>query len=293
MIGFVLAIIHIIVCLILYFSVCAGFLKSHKYMFFVALLMPVWGPLAVLILHFQIAFDADDKADIGVEKLRLESELYKSIDVDEKNVADKTVPIEEALVVNSSKERRAIIMDVLNDNPREYIEFLQRAGNNDDTEVVHYAITAMVEISKENDRELQKFEALYNENPDDAAVVGGYCDFLWQCLSQNLMAGQVEVMNRELFSTLMNKKISFGATANDYVRLAENELKLKKYDSANDAIEMLGSLFCDCEDYITLKIQLLASLGKGEEIKSFIKETQAKSPYTAQKVKEVLAFWSN
>ena len=98
-------------------------------------------------------------------------------------------------------------MDVLNDNPKEYIEFLQKAGNNDDTEVVHYAVTAMVEISKENDYMLQQLERNYSANPDNFEVLTEYTDFIWICLSQNLMQGQVEVMNRELFSTLIKKKI--------------------------------------------------------------------------------------
>ena len=81
----------------------------------------------VLVLHFQVAFDADDCADIDVEKLKLDSELYRSIVVDEKR-SDMTVPMEEALLINSARERRTLIMDVLNDNPGDYVELLQKAG---------------------------------------------------------------------------------------------------------------------------------------------------------------------
>ena len=38
---------------------------------------------------------------------------------------------------------------------------------NEDVEVVHYAITAMVELSKEYDFCLQKMEKLYAASPDD------------------------------------------------------------------------------------------------------------------------------
>jgi hypothetical protein len=117
-------------------------------MVFVVLLLPVWGVLMVLILHFQIFFRGDHSLALGVESLKLESELYRSVSVDDKKVVADAVPIEEALVVNSARERRQIIMDVLNDNPVEYIQFLQKAGNNEDTEVVHYAVTAMVEIEE-------------------------------------------------------------------------------------------------------------------------------------------------
>ncbi len=284
--------IHLVICLFVFFGIKLKFLTVHKYMFFVALLLPFWGTLIVLILHFQIAFDATDSAEIGVEKLKLESELYRSITVEEKNV-DNTVPIEEALLINSARERRSIIMDVLNDNPKDYVEFLQKAGNNDDTEVVHYAVTAMVEISKENDYMLQKLENEHLANPDDMEILSSYIDFLWSCLSQNLMQGQVEVMNRELFSQLMRKKIEKCGELSDYCRLAENELKRKTYPAAEKVIKEMGEKWPDAEEYILLKIDYLACLGRGSEIRDFIRATENRHIYISSKTKEALAFWAN
>lgn len=286
------AVLHLAVCLLIFVGIRLKFLTVHKYMFFVALLLPFWGALIVLILHFQIAFDADDSAEIGVEKLKLESELYRSITVEEKKV-DNTVPIEEALLINSARERRSIIMDVLNDNPKDYVEFLQKAGNNDDTEVVHYAVTAMVEISKENDYMLQKLESEHLANPDDMEILSNYIDFLWNCLSQNLMQGQVEVMNRELFSQLIRKKIDKCGELSDYCRLAENEIRRKFYPSAEKVINEMGEKWPEAEEYILLKIDYLACLGKGEEIKNFIRETENRHVYISSKTKGALAFWAN
>ena len=48
-------------------------------------------------------------------------------------------------------------MDILNDDPSKYIELLEKARMNEDVEVVHYAITAMVELSKDYDSKLQTF----------------------------------------------------------------------------------------------------------------------------------------
>ncbi len=292
MLYIIAAAVHILLCLLVFIGINTGVLSVHKYMFFVAMLIPLWGVLIVLILHFQIAFDATDSAEIGVEKLKLESELYKSVTVDEKK-ADTAVPIEEALLINSARERRSIIMDVLNDNPGDYVEFLQKAGNNDDTEVVHYAVTAMVEIAKENDYMLQKLEAEHAANPDDMEVLTKYIDFLWDCLSQNLMQGQVEVMNRELFAQLMNKKIAAEGDIHDYSRLVENELKRKNYDAAGEIINRMDEKWPEAEEYILLKIQFLAALGKGREIQDFVKETEKSHIYMSSKTKEALAFWAS
>lgn len=288
----ILASIHIVLCLLVFFGITFRVLKVNKYMCFVAMLLPFWGILIVLILHFEIGFDADNSAEIGVEKLKLQSELYRSITVDNKK-SDMVVPIEEALIINSARERRSLIMDVLNDNPGEYVEFLQKAGNNDDTEVVHYAVTAMVEISKENDYMLQKLETSYASEPDNVEVLTQYCDFLWKCLSQNLMRGQVEVMNRELFSQLIHKKISICGDITDYIRFAENELKRGRFDSAGDIIAEMEKRWADSEEFILLNIQYLASLNRGSEIEDFISRTENGNIYLSSKTKEALAFWSN
>ena len=290
----ILLILHLIISALVFLGIQFDILKVHKYMFFVALFMPFWGVLTVLILHFQIFFHADDGIDVGVEKLKLESELYRSVTVDEKKVAANTVPIEEALLVNSAKERRTIIMDVLNDNPKEYIEFLQKAGNNEDTEVVHYAVTAMVEISKENDYKLQDFERQHAKDPENVEVLTGYTDFLWSCLSQNLMQGQVEVLNRELFSSLMEKKLALTAgSITDFQWAVENELRRKNYTQAAALLVQMQTLYPNSEEYYLSRLNYLASLGKGEDIKTLLKEIQKKHIYLSSATKEVLAFWES
>lgn len=292
MLYIILIAVHLILSVLVFLGIKFNILKVHKYMFFVALLLPFWGVLIVLILHFQIFFEADNGIDVGVEKLKLESELYKSVTVDESKVSANTVPIEEALVVNSAKERRTIIMDVLNDNPKEYIEFLQKAGNNEDTEVVHYAVTAMVEISKENDYKLQDFERQYSANPEDAAILEQYTDFLWSCLSQNLMQGQVEVLNRELFSSLMQKKMSLvKASITDFERAVENDLKRKNYTQASITLREMKNLYPESEQYYLSRLDYLASLGRGNDIQLLINEIYKKNIFLSSQTKEVLAFW--
>lgn len=294
MLYIILLAVHLIISVLVFLGIKFNILKVHKYMFFVVLFLPFWGVLSVLILHFQILFDADDGIEIGVEKLKLESELYKSVTVDESRGAKGTVPIEEALVVNSARERRAIIMEVLNDNPKEYIEFLQKAGNNEDTEVVHYAVTAMVEISKENDYKLQEFERQHSLNPDDLTVLEKYTDFLWDCLVQNLMQGQVEVLNRELFSSLMQKKIALcTGSIIDYKRLVNNELKRKNYTGASVYLNEMKELYSDSEEYYLSRLDYLASLGRGEDIKKMLKEINEKHVYISSATKGVLAFWED
>lgn len=287
----ILLILHFLACALVLLGIKSGFLKLHSYMFFIALFLPFWGIVLILLLHFQIFLRADGTKQIQMEKLKTESELYKSIRIDTHNTAQTAIPMEEALLVNSSKERRSLILDVLNDNPKEYIEFLQKAGNNDDTEVVHYAVTAMVEISKENDERLHALEQEYAAHPESMKVLSAYLDFLWNCLSQNMMQGQVEQINRELFCTLMKKKLLKNAKKEDFIRMVHNELARKNYTSAFDALERMKSRYASSEEYYLLKIKYFASIGNGTGIQQVLSEIKENQIYISSKGKEIIAFW--
>lgn len=291
--GIILIVIHILLCIFTFLGTHFGFLHVHKYMFFVVLCLPFWGFAAVMFLHFEVLFKQDNSISVGVAKMKLDSVLYKGIAVEENKHDDSLVAIEEALIINSPKERREIIMDVLNDNPKEYVEFLQKAGNNEDPEVVHYAVTAMVEISKENDYALQKLAAEYSRNPDDINVLTRYCEFLWQMLEQNLLSGQVEIMNRTLFSQLISKKLKSTETLEDYIRYFENEFALKNYTMAGEILSKLDEKYGDFEEIILLKLKYYSQLQKGDKIKELIKDIRSRKMFVSRRVKEAIAFWKD
>jgi hypothetical protein len=149
----------------------------------------------------------------------------------------------------------------------------------------------MVEISKENDYMLQRLEREYSQNPDDLEVLNKYSDFIWNCLSQNLMQGQVEVINRELFDSLMQKKTSLEGSVTDYARMVENNLIREQFTLVGENLSKMKSLFPQSEEYYLLELQYLASLGRGEDIKNLLNEIDDKHIFLSSKSKEVLAFW--
>lgn len=263
-------------------------------MVLVALFLPLWGELLVLILHFQILCKQTDRSNVGVEKFQVESELYKGIVQDDSHSSTSTVSMEEALIVNTPKERRALIMNILNDNPKAYVEFLKMAGNNNDTEVVHYAVTAMVQIAKENDQTLWELEQKYVQDREDLPTLTMYCDFLWHCLEQGLMQGQVEQMNRNLFGTLIRNKIRLApALLTDYLRCIQNDMALKNYTAASAMLENARKIWPNNEDLLILQIQYFSDLERTEDLQNLLRTLDEKAIYLSAKAKEVIAFWKD
>ena len=142
--GIVLLILHLTVCILIWAGIRSGMLKVKKYLIIPVIFVPVWGALSMLILHLQVFSKAENSRKIGIEKLQVNEEIYKNnFRLREENDHD-IVPLEEALLINDPEKRRKLIMDILNDDPSKYIELLEKARMNEDVEVVHYAITAMV-----------------------------------------------------------------------------------------------------------------------------------------------------
>lgn len=288
----ILVLLHLLCCVLIFLGIQFRILKVRKLMVLVALFLPFWGELLVLILHFQILCKQTDRSSVGVEKFQVESELYKGIVQDDSRSSSSTVSMEEALIVNTPKERRALIMDILNDNPKAYVEFLKMAGNNNDTEVVHYAVTAMVQIAKENDQTLWELEQKYIQDPENLTNLTTYCDFLWHCLEQGLMQGQVEQMNRNLFDTLIRNKIRLApALLTDYLRCIQNDMALKNYTAASAMLENAGKIWPESEDLLILRIQYLADLQRAEDLQDLLRKLDEKAVYLSAKAKEVIAFW--
>ncbi len=156
-VGIVLILLHIICCILVWVGICTHIINVKKYLMFPVVFVPVWGVLCVLILHFQIWIQSDQRKEVGVEKMKVNEEIYKNIFQSGTEQEGNIVPLEEALIVNEPELRRELIMNVLNDNPEEYVELLKQARMNEDVEVVHYAITVMVELSKEYDLYRQNY----------------------------------------------------------------------------------------------------------------------------------------
>ena len=223
-----LLLLHAICCVAVWLGIRTQVLKVKKYLMFPVIFVPFWGVLCVLLLHFQICGGADNVRQAGVEKLKVKEELYKNIFVTQ-DASEQIVPLEDALLLNQPGVRRELIMDVLNDDPGEYMELLKKARMNDDVEVVHYAITAMVELSKDYDYRLQQIERRYARQPEDPAVLAEYCDFLEEYLEQGILEAQMEQLQRRQYIRLLQKRQEQRPKLHTGICLTENLLKLKEY----------------------------------------------------------------
>ena len=175
-----LIVIHVLVCVLMCVLSRFGVLRVEGRLLPFMLLVPLWGPLCVLLLHVRTLIRAGEHTAPDLEQMRVDDEERRSILVEERTDFVNTVPLEEALIVNDSSQRRSLVMSILNDNPSHYIDVLSQARLNEDVEVVHYAATAMAQISAKEDLALQRCRNDYLQHRNSETMLEHYCDALYQ-----------------------------------------------------------------------------------------------------------------
>jgi hypothetical protein len=101
--------------------------------------------------------------------------IYTMVEVDkELNV----VSIEEALIVSEYAARRKVMINVLKEDSMKYMDILQKAVSNEDTETSHYAVSAIMEMKRKLTLSLQELSLKYEANKEDAYISRTYADVL-------------------------------------------------------------------------------------------------------------------
>ena len=207
--GLVLLAVHLAVCGGIWLLAWAKVLEVEGYFAPVMLLVPLWGPLCVLLLHTSNRLTGGCLREQTLEKLHINEEIHKSILVADDEGEDMVVPLEEALLVDSPAQKRKLILSVLTDDPAGYYDLLQQARMDNDSEVVHYASTALSQITKEADLKLQKLEQRYAAAPDDAAVLEEYCNYLESYLKDMNRYDINATDKQEVFVTEVNQLLEY------------------------------------------------------------------------------------
>ena len=158
------------------------YLLLAVFMFF----CPVAGPffLAVGTLGYHLFFDSSiDLAAITFSKDRVD--IVERPDVEsEMNL----VPMEEAIMIEDKESLRQLLLTVLRGDMSKSINAVTKALNSNDSEASHYAASAIMDITAEFQKTIQKFQAQLDTDPKDTEVNQLYIEYLIKMLSTNFLS---------------------------------------------------------------------------------------------------------
>lgn len=213
-----LLLIHLIVCIVLYILVRLSVLKCPKTIMPMVFLVPLWGLFVMLLLEFRTRDQKPEHTEVGIEKLKVNDFVHRSILVEENPAEERIVPLEEALLINKPGTRRELMMEIMYDDPNDYVNLLKEARMNDDTEVVHYAVTALAELQKEYDLQFQELEWKMEQDPGNERLADEYLQLLNQYLNSGIAEGNDRKLKLQTYSNILEKKISLEPQNMNYRR---------------------------------------------------------------------------
>lgn len=286
----VLVLIHALVCLVLWTLMKLGLLPVRGHMLAVMVLVPLWGPLLVVLLIARSAVFGDDLKDVTLEALRINDDMHRSMLVQGREGDDGVVPLEEALIVNDPGDRRRLMLSMLTEDPDAYLAQLQAAKLNDDVEVAHYAATAVAQISKESDLKLQQLERAFKTDPS-AQNLNAYCDYLGTYLASGLAEGRVAQIQRQQYARLLARRCEREDGLALRVRYATALADAGEVDEAEDVAERLVADTPDEQDVWMLCLRLAVLRHDGEMVRRVIDAVDKQHVYLSAENREKLAFW--
>lgn len=285
----VLLLIHTLVCLALWTLVKLGMLPVRGHMLPAMVLVPLWGPLLLVLCARGEAF-GDALEDGTLESLRLNDEIRRGMQVQVREGDAGVVPLEEALIVNDPSDRRRLMLSMLTEDPDAYLAQLQAAKLNDDVEVAHYAATAVAQISKESDLKLQQLERAFKTDPS-AQNLDAYCDYLGEYLASGLAEGRVEQIQRQQYARLLARRCEREDGAALRIRYATALADAGELDEAEAVITQLVAEVPDEQEAWMLCLRLAVMRCDGEAVQQVIDAIDNQHVYLSAENREKLAFW--
>lgn len=286
----VLLLIHALVCLMLLTLMKLGLLPVRGHMLAVIVLVPLWGPLLVVLLSVRSAVFGEGLKESALESLRFNDDLHRSMSVPSGEDDAGVVPLEEALIVNDPAYRRRLMLSMLTEEPNAYLAQLQAAKLNDDVEVAHYAATAVAQISKESDLKLQQLERVFKTDPS-AQNLDAYCDYLGEYLASGLAEGRVEQIQRQQYARLLARRCEREDGAALRIRYAAALADAGELDEAEAVITQLVAEVPDDQEAWMLCLRLAVMRRDGEALQQVIDAIDNQHVYLSAENREKLAFW--
>ena len=285
--------IHILCLLILAGVVALGRLDLSIAQLVIAALVPVFGPLGLVSIIVNENNQSLRDRVVDVNQMKIEDEIYRSIHLKPDSAAAGILPLEESLLFNSPIKRRQLLLNVLSYDASDYVPSLRLAGINDDTEVVHYAVTALVELRNDYNDRIHDMEQKMED--DDPEVLRDFIDLEEAYISSELPEnGELKDSINRYDSLLLMTAVD-GLTAKEKIALikkrAGNAIALRDYKRALSLIEELIKMEPEKEEGYLLKIHCLSALKDRKGIDRVLQMIDDNNVFLTETGRQTLDFW--
>lgn len=231
--------------------------------------------------------------EIGLEGFDVTEVRYKHIDVEDRSNEDITVPLEEAIVVDDSPVRRRLIVDVLNRHPEDNVSLLERASRTDDTEVSHYATTAMTGIQSGYEARISELQAAYKEQKN-SDILRSLRNELMRYIESGLVFGRVLYTYEEKLDDVLTELLQEFPGRRHYHRdWVENRIRMAKLDGVVEELEHDLNEWPDYMPFYRSYGDYAQAVGDSQLMQEVIKRAEASNAYFTRDDHDWIDFWED
>lgn len=292
---FIILVIHGLFVLLMIALKIKGKLQSDIPALIITAFIPVFGPLCLITLEWILISKPKEVEIPGVNHMKIEDAIYKSVHIKPDDSAKEILPVEESLLINSAGKRRKLLLDVLNLGAGDYVPVLRLAGRNDDTEVVHYSVTALVELRKDYDQRMEEMERKLNESRRTGDLIREYIAMMEEYLGSSLPEGEGLKASCRLYDNLLSEAMTDSRDARERAELLQKRvecaLTMREYEWAGVLTDQLIALEPEDQTGYLLKIHCCSALKDRDGIDKTIRKLVNNHVFLSEEGKKRIAFW--
>lgn len=250
------------------------------------LLLPLFGPLCVLLLTRARGRPVPDGEWMKKNETRHQSLIALGAQ------AKQTVPLEEALLINDPRKRRALMMNVLRADPRKYLDLLLIARFNEDTETAHYATATIMEVQRQMQLEIQQCQAELKDAPGDAALHERYACLLNDFCESGLLEGQLLRRQRLNLLNALKDALALNEASALYALQVKNCLALKQGAEARQAADAMLANWPQDENSWLEALRVCVETRDQQGLRALAARAQGQSVDWTSAGRERFEYWS-
>ena len=195
--------------------------------------LPFFGPIMGLLLTRQARAGAPDMIWM------LRGDEYHHLKTGFRTRVEETVPLEEALLINDAKRRRALMLGVLRTDPMSYLDLLLTARFNEDTETAHYAASTIMELQRNLQMEIQQRQSEILSDGKNVAKRREHIHLLVRYCQSGLLEGQLLRRQRLMLAQALRDILLLEESDEWYALSIENHLALNESEEARNKAEYM------------------------------------------------------
>lgn len=205
-----------------------------------------------------------------------------------------TIPVEEALILNSSNIKRKLIMDTAKENAYEYITFLKLAVKDQDMETSHYAASLIMEIKRNLQNLMQSLSVAHETNPEDLPIIEHYLDVVGKYYHSGLLDEKNEERYAYIYSGLLKKRLDKKANSDYWLEeKIEVDFRLQDLKSAEYWIDVYYREFPDSEKPYLLLLRYYYQIGAQDLFEKALRMLKDSHIKLSRKGLDIIRYWTD